>query len=62
MQRVDHANQPLMQRFEARGVHKYIGENIWNHAKETKDRRLAELMASQQREKEQAPRRGGMHL
>lgn len=59
---VDHANQPLLQRFEARGVHKCIGESIWNHAKETKDRRLAELIASQQREKEEGPRKGGMHL
>ena len=39
---VDNASPELIQRYEARGLHKRIGENIWKQAKDTKETRIAE--------------------
>ena len=39
---IDHATPEQIQRYEARGLDKLIGENTWATAKNTKDQRAAE--------------------
>lgn len=39
---VDHASAELLQRYESRGLHKMIGEKLWQWAKDTREQRWAE--------------------
>lgn len=39
---IDHAGPELLQHYESRGLHKLVGENIWDKAKATKEERAAE--------------------
>lgn len=44
---VDHSTPEQVREFERRGLHKTIGENIWKHAKETSEERIAKRECEQ---------------
>lgn len=47
---VDHASPELLQRYESRGLPRFIGEEIWKHAKYTKEQREVERLLKQKSE------------
>lgn len=58
---IDHASPEQIQRYEDRGLHTLVGEDLWSAAKATKEERAAEReRLSQSRGRHRSARRKGM--